>query len=138
MTSAHAALPRLRRTLITDDTVLLVRGESDAEPDASVQQAVLFRRRFPAWARFGLSAFSARSDDEMFALGADRLATFRELIVHRTVDVVAADFGVVPTFRSPHMTITFYDEPQRGVARLRSVRHRRPPNPGFEGHHDND
>ena len=39
----------------------------------------------------------------------------------RSADVIEAGFEVVPTFRSPHVTITFYDDVDDGVARLLAV-----------------
>ena len=46
-------------------------------------------------------------------------------------DVIAAGFNVVPTYRSPHVTITFYDDVDTGVARLLAVSHRIVNNPAF-------
>jgi hypothetical protein len=63
----------------------------------------------------------------------DRLQMFEVLFVFRLTDVVSAGFEVVPTFRSAHVTIGFYDEPAVGVARLLAVPHRDLVNPAFEG-----
>ena len=52
-------VPRIRRAAIPDDAHLVVRGVAAIEPEASIRQAVLFRRRFEAWGRYGLSAFYA-------------------------------------------------------------------------------
>lgn len=96
-----------------------------------MRQAELFRRRFERWGRYGLSAFYARSDDEVLDLGEDRLDAFATLFVYRLADVVDAGFEVVPTFRSPHVTITFYDDLDTGVARLLAVPHRTFDNPAY-------
>ena len=37
-----------------------------------------------------------------------------------------------PTYRSPHVTITFYDDVDVGVARLLAVSHRIVSNPAFQ------
>lgn len=100
-------LPRIRRAAIPDDAHLVVRGVAAIEPEASIRQATLFRRRFQAWGRYGLSAFFARSDDEVLDLAEDRLEMFEVLFVYRLADVVSAGSEVVPTYRSPHVTIAF-------------------------------
>ena len=79
----------------------------------------------------GLSAFYARSDDEVLDLGEDRLDAFATLFVYRLTDVIDAGFEVVPTYRSPHVTITFYDDVHSGVARLLAVAHRTVSNPAY-------
>jgi hypothetical protein len=97
----------------------------------SLRQAELFRRRFEDWGRYGLSAFYARSQDEVLDLGEDRLSTFATLFVYRLDDVIAAGFDVVATFRSPHVTISFYDDLEAGVARLLGLAHCTVSNPGY-------
>ncbi len=123
--------PRIRHAAIPQDAWLVVRGVSEIEPDTSLRQAELFRRRFEGWGRYGLSAFYARSDDEVLDLGEDRLDAFATLFVYRLADVIEAGFEVVPTYRSPHVTITFYDDLDTGVARLLSVTHRTVNNPAY-------
>ena len=59
-----SAVPRVRRVAIPDDAVLVVRGD-DLDPQTARAQAVAFRRRFPDWNRWGLSAFYARSEAEV-------------------------------------------------------------------------
>ncbi len=49
----------------------------------------------------------------------------------RLADVIEAGFEVVPTYRSPHVTNTFYDDLDTGVARLLAVSHRTVSNPAF-------
>jgi hypothetical protein len=125
MTSDDAdSIPRIRRASIPGDAWLVVRGLASIEPETSIRQAELFRRRFAAWGRYGLSAFFARSDDEVLDLGEDRLDAFETLFVYRVVDIVEAGFEIVPTYRSPHVTITFYTDVGEGIARLLAVDHR--------------
>ena len=66
----------------------------------------------------------------MLDLG-DRLNAFETLFVYRLDDVRRAGFEVVPTYRSPHVTITFYDDVAEGVARLLALAHRQVVNPGY-------
>lgn len=108
-----------------------MRGVASIEPETSRRQAELFRRRFEGWGRYGLSAFYARSEDEVLDLGEDRLDAFETLFVYQLADVIDAGFEVVPTYRSPHVTITFYDDVETGVARLLAVPHRTVSNPAF-------
>ena len=46
-----------------------MRGVAAIEPETSIRQANLFRRRYDQWGRYGLSAYYARSDDEVVDLG---------------------------------------------------------------------
>jgi hypothetical protein len=125
------SIPRIRRASIPEDAWLVVRGLTSIEPETSIRQAELFRRRFSRWGRYGLSAFYARSDDEVLDLGEDRLDAFETLFVYRVFDLVEAGFEVVATYRSPHVTITFYDDVREGVARLMAVDHRVINNPAY-------
>lgn len=131
MAGDSGGVPRIRRAPIPADAWLVVRGVADSEPEVSLRQAELFRRRFERWGRYGLSAFYARSDDEVLDLGEDRLSTFATLFVYHLADVAGAGFDVVATFRSPHVTITFYDDLEAGVARLHGLAHRTVSNPGY-------
>jgi hypothetical protein len=131
MAELYDSTPRVRRAAIPGDAYIVVRGVASIEPETSIRQAVLFRRRFDAWGRYGLSAFYARSDEEVLDLAEDRLDMFKTLNVYRLADVIAAGFEVIPTYRSPHVTIAFYDEPAVGVTRLAAVAHRELPNPAF-------
>lgn len=100
------AVPRLRQASIPEDAVLVVRGD-DLNPQTARTQAVAFRRRFPDWNRWGLSAFYARSDAEVDDLASDQLERFPVLVVFEMSALVEAGFEVVPTFRTPHVTIAF-------------------------------
>ena len=83
--------PRVRRAPIPADAVLVVRGD-DLDPDTAKGQAEAFRRRFPAWHRWGLSAFYARSDDEIDDLASDQLERFSVLAVLAIDQLVDAGF----------------------------------------------
>lgn len=122
-------VPRVRRAAIPTDALVVVRGEDADDPAVSVRQASLFRRRYPDWGRYGMSAFYARSSDEVIDLGSDQLERFGAVLVFRLTDVLEAGLEVVPTFRSPHVTIAFEDDPEDGVARLLGTRHERLLNP---------
>lgn len=123
----------VRHAAIPDDARLVIRGLTSIEPETSIRQATLFQRRFPTWGRYGLSAFYARSDGEVLDLAEDRLDSFRTLFVYRLHDVRSASFEVIPTYRSPHVTITFYDEPIEAIARLMAVTHETIENPAYRG-----
>lgn len=131
MSEACKGAPRIRRAAIPHDAYLVVRGVAALEPATSIRQALLFRRRFETWGRFGLSAFYARSEDEVVDLAEDRLDAFETLYVYRVADVIDAGFEVIPTYRSPHVTIAFYDDPAPAVARLFAVTHRELANPAY-------
>jgi hypothetical protein len=51
--------------------------------------------------------------------------------VYLLADVVAAGFEVIPTYRSPHLTIAFYDDPADGIARLFAIPHQDIANPTY-------
>jgi hypothetical protein len=58
---AEPQIPRIRRAPLPADAVIVVRGD-DLDPAIARWQAVVFRRRYPDWGRWGLSAFYARND----------------------------------------------------------------------------
>lgn len=123
--------PRLRhRPIPTGAKVVLVRGD-DLAPDADRQQAETFLRRWPAWNRYGLSAYYAEDDDAVADLAADQLERFPQLHLYDPVALVAAEIEVVPTFRSPHVTLAFADL-EAGLAALNVVEHQIRPNPYHE------
>jgi hypothetical protein len=64
-----------------------------------------------------------------FDLAEDRLSAFATLSVYTVSDLVQAGFEIVPTFRSPHATIAFYDDPDIAVPRLLGTPHRTFDNP---------
>jgi hypothetical protein len=123
--------PRIRRAPIPDDAVLVVRGD-DLNPDTARETAEAFRRRFPAWHRWGLSAYDARSEAEIDDLAGDQLERFPVLIVLSINDLIAASFEVVPTFRTPHVTIAFDGDLDARLAALSELGIDRRPNPYHE------
>jgi hypothetical protein len=96
--------PRIRRVPIPASAVLVVRGD---ELDAEVirADAARFRRRFPAWGRFGVSAFVAADEDEIDALCETKLRAWSTVIVFGSAELDRAGIEVVPTFRVPHVTL---------------------------------
>lgn len=98
--------PRVRRAPVPTDAVLVVRGD-DLDRETSRHQAQSFRRRFPDWDRYGLSAYYARDESDVDDLAADQLERFPALAVFSTTTLEAGGFEVVPTFRTPHVTIAF-------------------------------
>lgn len=115
-------LPRIRRAAIPDDAVIVVRGQPADAEEARVL-AIDFRDRFPAWRRWGVSAFYARGEIEVDDLASTRLRRFRLVRVYLVADLVEAGFEVVPTFRTPHVTLAWRDELDEGLERLDSADH---------------
>jgi hypothetical protein len=83
---------------------LVVRGD---ELDAAVVRAdaIRFHRRFPAWGRFGVSAFVAADEDEIDALCETKLRAWSTVVVFARSALETAGIEVVPTFRVPHVTL---------------------------------
>lgn len=121
-------VPRVRRMPIPIDALIVVRGEDQVEDDSAVQ-AELFRRRFPGWGRWGLSGMYAESDANVEDLGAGPLRRFPIFGLYRIADLEEAGFEVVPTFRTPHVTVAFTGELDDGLERLRTAIHEQRPNP---------
>lgn len=99
----------------------MVRGD-ELDPAVRRRQAEQFRRRFPDWNRFGLSGFYARSDTEIDDLAANQLERFDTLAVFRIDDLGTTGFEVVPTFRTPHVTIAFTGNLDERLVALDSLR----------------
>lgn len=111
--------PRIRRATIPSEAVL-VRGK---EPSSAIahDRAVRFRRRFPGWGRYGLSAFYARDDIEIEDLAASQLRRFPTLELLQPGDLRSAGFELVPTFRTPHVTIAFDGDLDERLATLEAL-----------------
>lgn len=107
--------------------MVVVRGD-DLDEESDRRQAGAFRRRWPDWDRFGLSAYFAEDDDAIADLAADQLERFPGLRIYRAGDLVAAGIEVVPTFRSPHVTLAFTDL-DAGLRALHTVEHETRTNP---------
>lgn len=132
VTTGAPRLPRVRRRPLPDAAKLvLVRGD-DLDPHSGRRQAEAFFRRWPDWQRYGLSAYFAEDDDAVADLAADQFERFPVLRVYDRAVLTAAGFEVVPTFRSPHVTVAFVDL-DAGLAAIEAVEHETRPNPYHEG-----
>lgn len=96
--------PRVRRSPVPDDAVLVVRGD-DLDPSVLEADARRFHRRFASWGRYGVSAFLAESNAEVDALCETKLRQWPTAVVFRRSALEAAGVEVVPTFRTPHVTL---------------------------------
>ena len=123
--------PRVRRAAIPDDAVLVVRGE-ELDPDVSYKQAEAFLRRFSAWRKWGVSAYYARNVGEVDDVAGDQLERFPEIAVLRIADLVSAGFEVVPTFRTPHVTIAFGGDLAAELKRMSELAVDRRANPYYD------
>lgn len=112
--------PRIRRAPIPANALMVVRGK-EPSPAIARDRAVRFRRRFPDWGRYGLSAFYGRDDTDIEDLGANQLRRFPTLEFLRCADLTAAGFELVPTFRTPHVTIAFAGDLDEWLAMLESL-----------------
>jgi hypothetical protein len=120
--------PRIRRAGIPDDAVLVARGD-DLELGTSRDQAMSFLRRFPDWGRYGLSAYYARGDAEVDDLAADQLERFPVLAVFEIAALLDAGYEVVPTFRTPHVTVAFTGDLEERLLALAELQPRVVENP---------
>lgn len=123
--------PRIRRAPLPADALIVVRGDDLIEGSSHVQ-ATEFRRRYPDWGRWGLSGFYARSDTDVDDLAADRLEPFPVLRLYQPAVLEAAGFEIVPTFRTPHVTLAFDGDLDVWIDRLRTADHSEQLNPYHE------
>lgn len=120
--------PRIRqRDIPRHAAVVLVRGGVE-HPEIDRIQAQDFFDRYPAWGRFGLSAYYAEDDAAVDDLASDLLERFEELHVYPLASLLAAGLEVVATFRTPHCTIAFTDL-DGGLRLLEEAEHQVLPNP---------
>lgn len=119
--------PRVRLTSLPDEVVLVVRGD-ELDPTVLTEDAIRFHERFDEWGRYGISAFVAASDREVEALCESRLVRFREVVVFRRIDLERAGVEIVPTFRTPHVTLC-HPVLDELVGRLTHCEHHRTANP---------
>lgn len=128
----YTGLPRIRLTALPDKSVLVVRGD---ELDESILRADAerFRRRYPAWGRFGVSALLATDDEEVDELCSTRLERFEFVVIFRRADLVAIGIEVVPTFRRPHVTLACEDL-DRLVTGMLECEHMTRTNPHHNAH----
>jgi len=101
-------IPRLRRAALPPDIAILVRGDT-GEPYQDRLDALAFRRRFPDWLGFGVSGFYAMTEAEVLDLAGDRLSRFASLRLYDPDRLVNEGLQLLPTFRTPHVTIGFAD-----------------------------
>ena len=108
---AMELVPRVRLTPVPDDGIFVVRGD---ELDAALlaEDAQLFHERFSGWGRYGISAFYAANDEEVDALCGSRLVRFAEVVVFRRADLERIGIEIVPTFRTPHVTLCHPELPE--------------------------
>jgi len=85
-----------------------VRGGA-LDPETSRADAVRFKRRYPRWGRYGISAYFAADDQEIDVLCETRLERFDMVAVFHLSTLDAAGIEVVPTFRRPHVTLAHAD-----------------------------
>ena len=104
-------VPRVRLTPVPDDGIFVVRGD---ELDAALlaEDAQLFHERFSEWGRYGISAFYAANEVEIDALCSSRLVRFADIVVFRRSDLERAGVEIVPTFRTPHVTLCHAELPE--------------------------
>lgn len=105
---ASRADPRVRLTPVPDDGVFVVRGD-ELDSALLIEDAERFRARFAGWDRYGISAFYAASDGEVDVLCQARLVRFDTVVVFHRHDLEAAGIEIVPTFRTPHVTLCHSD-----------------------------
>jgi hypothetical protein len=120
--------PRIRRAPVPEDARIVVRGDG-VDPAISRHQAERFLQRFRDWGRYGLSGYYARNDAEVNDLAADHLERFPLLGIFGIKELEEAGFEVVPTFRSPHVTIAFTGDLTEALARVAQLRIELRPNP---------
>jgi hypothetical protein len=94
----------VRLTTVPDDAVFVVRGD-ELTPRLLAEDASRFYERFSDWGRFGVSAFLAIDEGEVDALCGVRLVQFATVAIFRRTDLEQAGVDVVPTFRTPHVTL---------------------------------
>lgn len=122
--------PRVRRAAIPDEAILVVRGD-ELDPDVLAADARRFHRRFKAWGRYGVSAVLATDDAEVDALCETRLRQWAIAVVFTRSALEANGIDVVPTFRTPHVTLA-HAELATLVQGLTSCEHRVVVNPYHE------
>ncbi len=97
-------VPRIRLAAVPRDWTLVVRGD-ELDPDVLASDAIRFYERYPDWNRFGVSAFLAATMGEVDSLCESRLVRFATVAVFTISDLNDAGLEIVPTFRSPHVTL---------------------------------
>lgn len=128
---SEESTPRIRLVPVPDHALLVVRG-GVVGPSTIRADAERFRRRYPDWGRYGVSAFLAADYQEVHVLCETRLERFRTLTVYERSALRNVDIEIVPTFRRPHVTLAHPDLDAL-VSGLESCEHRELNNPYTNG-----
>lgn len=107
--------------------MFVVRGD-ELDPTILAEDASRFLERFSNWGRYGISAFYAANDAEINALCEDRLVRFAQVLVFDRLDLERAGVEIIPTFRTPHVTLC-HSMLDQLVERLTMCDHREISNP---------
>ena len=127
----EADVPKVRtRTPLPDSGYLIVRGIEPVDADARYM-AQRFKKRYPGWNVYGLSAYYAPTSDEIDALCGEQLRPWADIAVFHIDDLYKVGLRVSPTFRTPHVTITHPDLDQL-MELLRTALHTTRQNPYHE------
>src|SRR6059058_5072077 len=122
--------PRIRKSGLPPRAVLVVRGDL-LDVTVLAADAERMRRRYPEWHLTGVSAFLAADDAEVDALCETKLANFEVVLVFERAQLTAAVVQIVPTFRTPHVTLAAPSAAALVSSMIR-VPHRALPNPYHE------
>lgn len=122
--------PRIRKAGIPREALLVVRGDI-LEGQVLMQDAERMTRRYPLWRLTGISGYAAADGEEIDALCQTKLVHFERVVVFERAQLEAAGVQVIPTFRTPHVTIAART-PWGLVALLQAVSHRELLNPYHE------
>lgn len=101
---------------------MVVRG-GVIDPELLSADALRFKRRYPRWGRYGLSAYLAADNQEVDVICEILLERFDKVAVFHHSTLGAVGIEVVPTFRRPHVTLAHTDLCLL-VEGLRSCEHR--------------
>lgn len=112
----------LRDEPIPDDATMVVRGGPDGL-DKLVQHARRTSRAYVLDGEplLGVSVFLAidgSGDDSLNGILAGRMRTYRVVYTASVASVRAAGFGLLPTFRRPHYTLTLPDASEPTITTL--------------------
>ena len=101
---------------------MVMRGD-ELDPLILHADAERFFRRYPAWGRYGVSAYSAVDELEVDAICETKLERFALVVVIQRSELDRLGIEIVPTFRSPHVTLA-HERLGPLVEGLRSCEHR--------------
>lgn len=115
-------VPRVRLASVGQLSLLVVRGD-ELDPSILRVDATRFFRRYPAWRRYGVSAYAARDDLEVEAICETKLERFATVAVFERRELERREILVVPTFRGPHVTLA-HDDLETLIDQLVTCEHR--------------